>query len=448
MASMSIKNGRCMIQFRGIDRRVCTLRLGKLSDGQASIAKSHIENLIAVARLGMQPSPGALHWLSRLNENIHDKLVSAGIAQPRALTGLTHLGKYFADYIVRRTDLKQNSILNLRKCRTAATEYFGEGREMATITRGDVRDWKRKLRESYAEATVAGNLKRLRQLFADAIDHEVVAKNPVVGISPGSMSNAKRMFYVSRESILKVIEECPDVEWRLLFSMARFAGLRVPTEIRSLRWADVIWDQSRIIVRSSKTERFEGKEQREIPIFAEIADALMDAFHLAQPQSEFVFARLRGVTLRTMAMKIVARAGVEQWPRLFQNLRSSCETDLVVRHKMHVACAWIGNSAGVALKHYLQVTPSDFDMAVVGAEKSAVTPLQNNEGHLANSLGSEDELPPAGIVFTRESLEETQKAHVALQKALRAAQKNLRGYREASIDELQSQLAAARGGRQ
>lgn len=33
-------------------------------------------------------------------------------------------------------------------------------------------------------------------------------------------------------------------------------------------------------------------------------------------------------------------------------------------HPTHVVCAWIGNSAAVAQKHYLQVTDEDFDRAV------------------------------------------------------------------------------------
>jgi hypothetical protein len=36
---------------------------------------------------------------------------------------------------------------------------------------------------------------------------------------------------------------------------------------------------------------------------------------------------------------------------------------LTAEHPLHVVCAWIGNSALVAQKHYLQVTESDFQKA-------------------------------------------------------------------------------------
>src|SRR5262249_37837408 len=57
---------------------------------------------------------------------------------------------------------------------------------------------------------------------------------------------------------------------------------------------------------------------------------------------------------------------VESWPKLFQNLRASRETELAAAFPLHVVCRWIGNSALVAQKHYLQVTEADFERAAFG----------------------------------------------------------------------------------
>ncbi|OHB57221.1 MAG: hypothetical protein A2Y07_00115 [Planctomycetes bacterium GWF2_50_10] len=48
---------------------------------------------------------------------------------------------------------------------------------------------------------------------------------------------------------------------------------------------------------------------------------------------------------------------------MFQNLRSTRETELAETWPEHVVCAWIGNSKAVARKHYLQVTEEYFDRA-------------------------------------------------------------------------------------
>ena len=45
----------------------------------------------------------------------------------------------------------------------------------------------------------------------------------------------------------------PDNHWRTLVGLARFAGLRVPSETHALTWADIDFDQSRMTFRASKT---------------------------------------------------------------------------------------------------------------------------------------------------------------------------------------------------
>ena len=60
------------------------------------------------------------------------------------------------------------------------------------------------------------------------------------------------------------------------------------------------------------------------------------------------------VNLRTTLEKIVIRAGCKPWPRLLQNLRSSCATDWVEKYRAHVAAKWLGHSPNVAAAHFLQ----------------------------------------------------------------------------------------------
>ncbi len=48
------------------------------------------------------------------------------------------------------------------------------------------------------------------------------------------------------------------------------------------------------------------------------------------------------------------------WFPCSPNLRSTRETDLTERFPVHVICEWIGNSAPVAAKHYLQVTDEHY----------------------------------------------------------------------------------------
>ncbi len=116
-------------------------------------------------------------------------------------------------------------------------------------------------------------------------------------------------------------------------------------------------------VRSSKTEHHEGGESRLVPLFPELLPHLREIFENAEPGSEHVVTRYRSsnCNLRTQLQRVIAKAGLKAWPKLFQNLRSTRETELAERWPEHVVRAWIGNSRVVARKHYLQITEEHFE---------------------------------------------------------------------------------------
>ena len=118
-----------------------------------------------------------------------------------------------------------------------------------------------------------------------------------------------------------MLEACPDAQWRLLFALSRFGGLRCPSEHLSLRWANVDWERGRMTVRSPKTEHFEGRDSRVVPIFPELRPYLDQVWEEAEPGTEYVITRYRGgnANLRTQLERIIRQAGLQVWPKLFQN---------------------------------------------------------------------------------------------------------------------------------
>jgi hypothetical protein len=95
---------------------------------------------------------------------------------------------------------------------------------------------------------------------------------------------------------------------------------------------------------------------------------LDDAFALAGEDgldlTAKVFPRLTAETnLRTQLERILKRLQINPWPKLFQNLRASCETELLKTYPIHVVATWMGHSPKVALQHYAQVTDADFAKA-------------------------------------------------------------------------------------
>src|SRR5207248_10138793 len=109
----------------------------------------------------------------------------------------------------------------------------------------------------------------------------------------------------------------------------------------------------------------------------ELRTYLQPAFDEAEPRTEYVVTRYRdtNANLRTQLRRIIHRAGLMPWPKLFHNLRSTRQTELAERYPIHVVCAWLGNSRAVAQEHYLQVTDAHFALAAADAP-SAQNPAQ------------------------------------------------------------------------
>lgn len=112
-----------------------------------------------------------------------------------------------------------------------------------------------------------------------------------------------------------MLEHCPDAEWRVMFALVRFGGLRTPSETFALRWADIDWAGGRFKVHSPKTAHHEGKEFRMVPLFPELLPHLREAFERADDGAEYVVTRYRdaGQNLRTQLQQIIKRAGLQRF---------------------------------------------------------------------------------------------------------------------------------------
>jgi integrase len=157
----------------------------------------------------------------------------------------------------------------------------------------------------------------------------LVRLNPFQHLKAGGEENESRKRFINQATIDRAIEIAPETQWKLIIALARYGGLRCPSEILALSWADVDWEQGRITVTSPKTKRH-GKAYRVIPLFPELRPLLEKAFEEAGEGALYVITkyRQRNANLRTQFERILKRAGIEPWERLFQNLRASRETEL------------------------------------------------------------------------------------------------------------------------
>jgi len=309
--------------------------------------------------------PATQQWAKGLDKNLRFRLRNLELLAPDNGDGVT-IGNWMREYIEKRNDVKERTHINYEQARKSMMAFLGNDIPIREFTAGHADDFRlHLLGKGLAEATVRRRCKRVKQFFAAAIKHGFIEKNPFAEVPTGNVANESRRTFVDRDTIDTVIAGCPTDEWRLIFALARYGGLRIPSEIQGLRWSDIDWSKKTFRVHSPKTEHLDRKQYRDVPMFPELVPYFEEWKNQRGDGEELVFPRLLGRSnIREYALRIIRKASIEPWPRVYQNLRASRETELVEEFPVHVVTSWLGNTPDVAAKHYLSVLPAHLERAV------------------------------------------------------------------------------------
>jgi integrase len=385
MASVTARNGRRIVQFLAPDGKRCTLSLGRMTERNARLFAASVERLLAARRAAVPPDAATEAWLAALPDELHGRLAAAGLVQGRVAETL---GAFLDTWLDGRRHYKPASLVAWGQVARDLRQHFGPDRPLHGIDRSAAEGFRSWLvARGLRPATVSKRLQHARMIFAAAADSGLVAANPFAGIRHRGGNPAERRHYVPLADAERLIEHAPNTTWRLLIALSRFAGLRVPSEALMLKWADVDWERGRLIVGEPKNEHRAGRGMRAVPLFPLLRPHLAQAFQEAPDGAEYVFAaeyRQRadgprgwnGCNLRTTLLKIVRRAKLVPWPRLWHSMRASCQTDLAAAFPLATVTKWLGNTPAIALRHYVDATDSDFDRAAQWLPQRAAQALQ------------------------------------------------------------------------
>lgn len=363
MASISTDpRGNRTIQFVASDRKRRSIRIGKIDIRTAKEVAAKIEALNVARINGATFGRELTEWLNIVSDALYTKLVSVGLVDSRdAGKPVPTLGDFAAEFVAKRDGLSESTLSSIRVAANRLIEHFGADAPLDCITPGQADDWLvwMKATKKYATATISRTVKHAKRIFRSAVRLGIIEESPFADLRAKKQTNKARQLFVSQEKADAVLAALPDVEWRLVFALSRYGGLRCPSEMLRLTWQDIDWARDRFRVDSPKTG------ERWVPIFAELRPYLTAAFEAAEDGAVRVLTRRRASAQRwgMLLSRILKKAGIERWPKIFHNLRASRQTELTMRFSIGTVCRWLGNSIEVADAHYLTALDAEFEAA-------------------------------------------------------------------------------------
>ena len=240
---------------------------------------------------------------------------------------------------------------------------FSANEPIEKMTTERLLDWKAALLTKFAVASVAGFVKVTKMVFEWAVNQDWLTKNPMKNIPNGSFVNREKDRIITMEEYAKLLDACPNQEWRTIIALARIGGLRCPSELQQMRWTDINWAENRFLVHSPKTERHEGHRERLVPLFPELREELERHFSLDEAKdNEFVIQGLQGKSwcMHNPIQAIARRAGLGTLTRPFDNMRMTQSNEVERKFGSKKESIWIGHSEKVMVKHYLMLEDDDY----------------------------------------------------------------------------------------
>lgn len=372
MASVSTqkKTGLRRIIFYDLSGRRSAIHVGKISMTSAREIASHVQHLLMCCKSGTDCRKSTTDWVERIRNdwpNLANRLGELGLIALKVRSDPTFAG-FVENLIACRSDVKPNTLKTWRQTADKIRLFF-DNRLIRSLTAKDGSDFLRWLNSpvehggaGHTASTPSKHLTIAKGFLNEAVDAEILPGNPFSKVKGDRTVNKRRRRFITGADIELVINATGDSELRAIIALSRWGGLRTPSEPFALQWSHIDWQSLRITVPAIKTR------QRELPLFPELVPYLR-ILHDCGAQNLFVFPRLRqfsDANLRKQMSKLIRLSGLTVWPKLFQNIRSSRQTELEERFPRKTVCEWMGNSETVADQHYLQVLDEHFDRAVVG----------------------------------------------------------------------------------
>jgi integrase len=369
------KSFRLQVTGRDGKRRVLRLRsFGIRTKRDAASFAVRVESLLVIRDRALVPDERTLADIRGLHPRLRTFLGGAGLI-PREAEERTVHQCLDAFLEAQRGQCKESTMLVLYRSVKHAKAFFPADKELQAVTISDAlafSNWLKTRRgkqsPQLAEATVRKTCSIISQAFRFALRSGWIRSNAFVdsGVKKSVPPNRSRMDNVSLNETERLLAACASREERLMVGFARFAALRMPSEIADLRWSDFKDDFKIVTIRASKTGT-----TRSVPVMRRLRALLLEEA-VPTDTSEFVFPRLRQYpSLSTAMRRIIRRSGIKNYARALYALRGSCITDWTKKFPSIAGVAsWAGHTIPVMTRYYIRNQSDDSALLAASSEET------------------------------------------------------------------------------
>ena len=135
-----------------------------------------------------------------------------------------------------------------------------------------------------------------------------------------------------------------------------------------MKWRHVDSEAGTLTVIDSKK-----KVPRVMPLFEHVLAELEKQREITGKTPFVASTQMRSSSSSANYQKIcdaIRRSGQQPWERVRQNLRTSCENDLLELFDERLVTQWLGHTVNVSRAHYQKLRPSDYRKAVQRAAEN------------------------------------------------------------------------------
>lgn len=354
---------RLQTYVRGVRRK---LWIGAVSKKQADQVCTYVHAMKLAAETATSLDPHVVRWSNAISDRLANTLADWGLMEPRGMQAQSiHLEKWIATYFASAIAVRwaKTTRVKMEYVARLMLEHIGDV-PLSRITEAHADNFAAALyaKSAISSSHAAKQIKNAKQILQHAVKCRLLDRNPFALVKINSDIDQSRKSYIDRTTAMRLLDKMSIKEHRVLFCLARFGGLRIPSESLEMTWDCIDWETHTMRVRSKKMVRHKSKEIRTVPIEPLLYRELLDLAELRGASGRLIatFTSDNSGTYRHFLDAAAKACGLTMWPKMWHNLRASCGTDWRGQFANgYVVDAWIGHSSRIADLHYNRVTAAD-----------------------------------------------------------------------------------------